>query len=59
MSYEYRSRRVWLDDVTTRVEPGTGYAVCAAHADHMTPPLGWMLTDRRTTVRLFAPLEVA
>ena len=58
MSYEYEKREVWLDDLQV-VEPGTAYALCSHHADRLTPPLGWTLTDQRTTVRLFAPLEVA
>jgi hypothetical protein len=58
MSYDYETREVWVDDPRI-VEPGTGYSLCAAHADRLTPPLGWTLTDQRTAVRLFAPLEVA
>jgi hypothetical protein len=58
MSYEYDTREVWLDDLRV-VEPGAGYALCGPHADRLTPPLGWTLTDQRTSVRLFAPLEVA
>ena len=33
--------------------------LCADHADRMTPPHGWTLTDRRTVTRLFAPVQVA
>jgi hypothetical protein len=36
-----------------------GYLLCSDHADRMTPPLGWTLTDRRTVTRLFAPVQVA
>ncbi len=59
MSYNYAESAVWLDDLTSQITPGAGYAVCARHADRLTPPLGWTLTDRRKTVRLFAPAEVA
>jgi hypothetical protein len=58
MSYDYQQREVWLDDLQP-VEPGAGYSLCATHADHLVPPLRWTMTDQRTTVRLFAPLEVA
>jgi hypothetical protein len=58
MSYEYEARAVRLDDLTDP-EPGAGYTLCATHADRLTPPLGWTLTDDRTAVRLFVPLEVA
>lgn len=57
MSYNYGDSCVWLDDLTKPVTPGAGYPICARHADRMTPPLGWTLTDRRRTVRLFAPPE--
>lgn len=59
MSYNYTERAVWLDDLTSAVIPGSGYPVCAIHADRLTPPMGWTLTDRRNIVRLFAPAEVA
>lgn len=59
MSYNYGDSAVWLDDLVQELSPGAGYAVCAKHADRLTPPLGWTLTDRRKTVRLFAPAEVA
>ncbi len=59
MSFEYAERSVWLDDLDRPVEPGVGYALCARHADRITPPLAWTLTDRRNMTRLFAPLEVA
>lgn len=55
MSYHYGDRAVWLDDLIDRIEPGAGYAVCAMHGDRLVPPMGWTLTDRRNTVRLFAP----
>lgn len=57
MSYTYGDRQVWLEDLSA--QGYHGYAMCALHADRLTPPLGWTLTDRRTVVRLFAPLEVA
>jgi hypothetical protein len=57
MSYAYGDRQVWLEDLSAHGYQG--YAMCALHADRLTPPLGWTLTDRRTVVRLFAPLEVA
>jgi hypothetical protein len=58
MTFSYSDSAVWMDDLVN----GTarhGYAMCADHADRMTPPQGWTLTDRRTVTRLFAPLSVA
>jgi len=59
MSYNYDERSVRLDDPLGAVEPGTGYHLCASHSDRLSPPLGWTLTDHRSTSRLFVPLEVA
>lgn len=59
MSFSYEDRAVWLEDLLAPVGPGDGYSLCADHANRMTPPLGWTLTDHRSTTRLFAPLEVA
>lgn len=58
MSFAYGASSVWLDDL---VDAGMdyGYPMCADHADRMTPPQGWTLTDRRTVTRLFAPVNVA
>lgn len=58
MTFDYGNRLVWLDDL---VEPREryGYRLCADHADRLTPPHGWTLTDRRTVTRLFAPVNVA
>ena len=59
LSFDYDDRAVWLNDLTSPVGPGEGHPFCALHANRMTPPLGWTLTDHRKTARLFAPLEVA
>jgi hypothetical protein len=57
MSYSYGDRLIWLEDL--RVSAGAGYPMCADHAGRLTPPRGWTLTDRRTAIPLFVPLEVA
>jgi len=57
MVYIYADRQMWLEDLDR--EESSGYAMCATHADRLSPPLGWTFSDRRTAVRLFAPLEVA
>lgn len=58
MTFAYEDSSVWLDDLVDDMQP-FGYAMCADHADRMTPPHGWTLTDRRTVTRLFAPVHVA
>jgi len=57
MVYIYADRQMWLEDLDGTESPG--YALCARHAERLSPPLGWTFSDRRTVVRLFAPLEVA
>lgn len=59
MSYNYTAGEVWIDDHPELVEPGTGYTMCERHADKISPPLGWVLTDRRSPVRLVVTVEVA
>lgn len=60
MAFHYGDRKVWLDEITEPVIPGAGYAMCQAHADGLTPPVGWTLIDRRRSSRpLFVSLEVA
>ena len=58
MTFAYGESSVWLDDLVDPIV-GHGYSLCADHADRMTPPQGWTLTDRRTVTRLFAPVNVA
>ncbi|NND83512.1 MAG: DUF3499 family protein [Acidimicrobiia bacterium] len=59
MVYSYEDRAVWLEDLTSADQMIPGHPMCDDHANALTPPLGWTLTDRRTLSRLFAPLEVA
>ena len=60
MSFYYDGQTVWLDDLVGPVVPGAQYALCEAHAERMSPPVGWTLVDRRRPVRpLFVSLEVA
>lgn len=72
MSFNYRLGEIWLDDLASSGPANAvghvdaagrlddGYAMCDAHADRMSPPVGWMLTDRRAAERtLFLHLEVA
>jgi len=58
MTFDYSDGDVWMDDVVDPIDD-FGYLLCADHADRMTPPQGWTLTDRRTVTRLFAPVQVA
>ncbi|HLU53280.1 MAG TPA: DUF3499 family protein [Acidimicrobiia bacterium] len=53
MSYDYAERAVWLEDLTNATAE-SGHPLCVDHADRLTPPLGWTLTDRRSVTPLFA-----
>jgi hypothetical protein len=54
MTFDYDAKSVWLLEFDSEPELGAGYAFCTSHADRLTPPLGWTLTDRRNVTRLFA-----
>ena len=60
MSYDYHHRQVWLGDLAPPIDPGSAYAMCERHANRLTPPVGWLLNDRRSVLRpLFFTQEVA
>lgn len=59
MTFDYGDRAVWLDELDGPPELGHGYAMCTSHADRMSPPVGWTLTDRRNVTRLFAPARAS
>lgn len=59
MSFSYGDRSIWMEDLVVSIDPGAAYALCTRHADQMSPPVGWALSDRRSRRPLFAPLEVA
>jgi hypothetical protein len=54
MTFDYDSRAVWLLELEADGATAGSYALCTSHADRLTPPLGWTLTDRRNVTRLFA-----
>lgn len=51
MTYGYAARTVWVDDLIPEAYPES-YDLCSRHADRLTVPQGWVLTDRRTLLRL-------
>lgn len=54
MAFDYSERAVWLLELHEPPEMGRGYALCTGHADRLTPPIGWTLTDRRNVTGLFS-----
>ena len=55
LSYDYGEATVWLDD---RLK-GPGHVLCVPHSDRFTPPVGWVLVDRRASAPPVVTLEVA
>jgi hypothetical protein len=55
MTFDYPDRTVALVEFDMPPEQGVGYSLCTRHADRMSPPIGWTLTDRRNVTRLFSP----
>ena len=53
LTYEYRRSQVWLDHLTDDRDPHD-YDLCRRHADDLSVPLGWHLTDRRTPIVVVA-----
>lgn len=54
LTYAYERREAWLVDSKGSPAPGTRYPLCTVHADRVTPPVGWVLHDRRSQPTLFA-----
>jgi Protein of unknown function (DUF3499) len=48
LTYDYASRRVWLDDAASEGS-GDQWALCAGHAARLRAPQGWTQVDRRVT----------
>ncbi len=55
LTFDYPQAQVWLDDGVN----GAGHPLCAQHADRFTPPVGWVLADRRASAPPVVSLEVA
>lgn len=54
LTYDYRDRTVWLDDLGPDADPRAGL-LCAACAERFTVPLGWQLHDRTSPLPQAAP----
>ena len=46
LTYEYKRSQVWLDLLTAERDPHS-YDLCRKHADTLSVPLGWQLTNRQ------------
>lgn len=52
LTYDYASRTVWLDHPQ---DSDGGWGMCATHAETLTVPVGWALTDRRSPIIALRP----
>ena len=59
LSFSYDNRQAWLDDLSSPDDGGPAMALCTAHSDSRTVPVGWALTDRRRVSdrHLFIPVD--
>ncbi len=46
LTYVYARSHVWLDDLSRDRDPHA-YDLCDRHADRLSVPSGWSLSDRR------------
>ncbi|MFA5565918.1 MAG: DUF3499 family protein [Acidimicrobiia bacterium] len=46
LSYDYANRMVWLEVLSAEAHPMT-HDLCTSHADRVSVPLGWHLSDHR------------
>jgi hypothetical protein len=58
LTFAYAARQSWLADLAGRT-PHAGIVLCASHADGITPPMGWVLHDRRSPPQWLGDAGVA
>jgi hypothetical protein len=60
LSFDYRTRHVWLSDLDAGFDRFTEIPLCEMHADRLVAPNGWaMVDDRMAEPPLFLALGVA
>jgi hypothetical protein len=57
MVFEYASGRIELFELSPDNDGFGGYAMCERHAETMTAPVGWTLTDWRPPTMTLFPLS--
>ncbi len=51
MAFNYGEAQVWVEDLAETGPLGAAYALCEMHANRVSVPVGWSLTDERHPVR--------
>lgn len=46
LSYDYANRMVWIEGLSREAHPMT-HDLCTVHANRVSVPLGWHLSDER------------
>ena len=58
LSYDYRRQAVWLDYLSEEAHPMT-HDLCTRHADRLSVPTGWEISDARRVTDLFPSRSTA
>ena len=56
LTYAYAQKVVWIEDLTPQPHPAA-YDLCAAHAERLAVPLGWMKEDLRVVPPTVTPIR--
>lgn len=58
MTYDYASRKVWLDRAEGDSPPPGVWGLCDQHAEGLRVPVGWAREDRRSVATLHPRIAV-
>ncbi|TML79149.1 MAG: DUF3499 family protein [Actinobacteria bacterium] len=56
LTYAYAQKVVWIEDLTPQPHPAA-YDLCAAHAERLAVPLGWLKEDLRVVPPTVTPIR--
>lgn len=56
MTYAYGKKIVWIEDLTNLPHPAA-YDLCAAHAERLAVPIGWLKEDLRVVPPAVTPIR--
>lgn len=56
LTYAYAQKLVWIEDLIPQAHPAA-YDLCAAHAERLGVPLGWLKEDLRVVPPPVTPIR--
>jgi hypothetical protein len=56
LTFAYSQRVVWIEDLTPQLHPAA-YDLCAAHAERLAVPIGWVKEDLRVVPPAVTPIR--